>query len=170
MLTIDDSLIDEKYHFYMDRLRTVPQEKKLLFSLIGKVQKFYSLQNVHKAKEPQDYYDSLISIDYSNGKSFERRTLYIEFSFTYYHWKLVEVLAKLKDRTAVSHLKNEELRLISLNIFPQGNTVSHYLFNRIESLKRFYIASKNEEIGEQDYIGRVSIPFIKNYVFFFCRY
>ena len=81
------------------------------------------------AKDPQDYYDGLISIDYSNGKYFQKRKLYIEFSFTYYHWKLVEALANFKDPIVVSHLKNEELKLISLNIFPQGNTVSHYLFN-----------------------------------------
>jgi hypothetical protein len=37
MLTVDDSLIDEKYQFYMDRLRNVPQEKMLQFTLIGKV-------------------------------------------------------------------------------------------------------------------------------------
>ena len=37
MLTIDDKLIDEKYHFYMDRLRNVPQEKMLQFTLISKV-------------------------------------------------------------------------------------------------------------------------------------
>jgi hypothetical protein len=37
MLTIDDKLIDEKYHFYMDRLRNVSQEKMLQFTLISKV-------------------------------------------------------------------------------------------------------------------------------------
>lgn len=29
MLNIEDSLLDEKYHFYMDRLRNVPKEKML---------------------------------------------------------------------------------------------------------------------------------------------
>lgn len=37
MLTIDDLLLHEKYHFYMDKLRSVPEEKRLQFNLIGKV-------------------------------------------------------------------------------------------------------------------------------------
>ena len=37
MLTMDDSLIDEKYHFYQDRLRNVTPEKMLQFTLISKV-------------------------------------------------------------------------------------------------------------------------------------
>ena len=114
-------------------------------------------------KTPEEYYDSLISIDYSNGKSFKKRKLYIEFSFTYYHWKLVESLSNKKDPIGVSHLKNEELKLISLNIFPFGNTVSHYLFSQIKYLTAFYQASKKDEVGETDWIGTISIPFIKNF-------
>jgi hypothetical protein len=60
----------------------------------------------------------------------------IETSFTFYHWKMVEALQK--DSFGIENLKDDDIKLLCLNIFPQANTALHKLFHEEEYIKRFY--------------------------------
>lgn len=60
----------------------------------------------------------------------------IEISFTFYHWKMVEALQK--ESFGIENLKDDEIKLLCLNIFPQANTALHKLFHEEEYIKRFY--------------------------------
>jgi hypothetical protein len=66
----------------------------------------------------------------------------IETSFTFYHWKMVEALQK--DSFGIENLKDDDIKLLCLNIFPQANTAIHKLFHEEEYIKRFYEISQKD--------------------------
>jgi hypothetical protein len=66
----------------------------------------------------------------------------IETSFTFYHWKMVEALHK--ESFGIENLKDDDIKLLCLNIFPQANTVIHKLFHEEECIKRLYQICQKE--------------------------
>lgn len=48
-------------------------------------------------------------------------------SFTYLHWKVAEALGDENDKYKISSLKDDQFRMLILNIFPEGKTVLHYI-------------------------------------------
>lgn len=89
--------------------------------------------------------------------------IFIELSFTFLNWKLAESLS-LETHQAINYdinqLSQDRLRELCLNIFPQGNTILHYLYNQPDELKNLYEAMNDPENG-QSY--KYQIPFIKNF-------
>ena len=52
-------------------------------------------------------------------------------------------------------------RVLCLNIFPDGNTILHYLFNKIHLIKELYaIIEASNSINAKD---NFDIPFLRNF-------
>ena len=72
-------------------------------------------------------------------------------------------MAKREDETGIGHLKTEELKMISLNIFPQCNTITHLLSSKTGYLTTLYEASKVVDLDSDNRVGKIAIPFVKNF-------
>jgi hypothetical protein len=114
---------------------------------------------VHGITDQVKLNDILFSIYYSDHEGYDGRRLFIEMSFTFYHWKIVEALQK--DLIGIQNLKEDEIKLMCLNIFPQANTVIHKLFYEEEYIKRFYETSRKQSPNQK--VGKIQIPFIRNF-------
>ena len=81
-------------------------------------------------------------------------------SFSYFHWKLADVLADPKKKMKVKNFSSDEIRLLLLNIFPLGNTVTHLAVKNVGIIRKFYnlIRDFNKK-GE-----KFEIPFINNFL------
>ena len=81
-------------------------------------------------------------------------------SFSYFHWKLADALADSKKKMKVKQFSQDEIRLLLLNIFPLGNTVTHLAVKNVGAIRKFYsiIRAFNTE-GE-----KFEIPFINNFM------
>lgn len=58
-------------------------------------------------------------------------------SFTYFHWKIAELMQGLA-RFSIKKYHPDEIKILSLNIFPKGNTVLHYAYKNLHIVRRFY--------------------------------
>jgi hypothetical protein len=60
-----------------------------------------------------------------------------DLSFSYFHWKIAELMKDLK-KFNIKRYPPEEIKILALNIFPRGNTVLHYAFKKVWIVSRFY--------------------------------
>jgi hypothetical protein len=72
---------------------------------------------------------------------------------------MAEALPEKDVKFDIKQLSRDEIKLLALNIFPQGKTVVHYLANSIEQLKILYRKTSIKDL----YYDPISVPFIKNF-------
>jgi len=104
---------------------------------VRKQQLYSSAVNVDGITDPVSRYNVLFTPDF-NTQGSKKRKLVLDQSFTYLHWKMAEALPEKDIKFEIKQLSRDEIKLLALNIFPQGKTVVHYLFNSIEQLKILY--------------------------------
>jgi hypothetical protein len=61
-----------------------------------------------------------------------------DLSFTYFHWKLAELVSDSKKKVRIKRFNPAEIKLLLLNIFPKGNTVLHMCTKNLAAIKKFY--------------------------------
>jgi hypothetical protein len=69
---------------------------------------------------------------------------------------MAEELSKRDASYNIESLKDDEVRLLSLNIFPQGKTVLHYIYKRIPELQYLYHIARTSD-------SPIVPPFIQNF-------
>ena len=61
-----------------------------------------------------------------------------EMSFTFVHWKLAETLASSSNKIKLKNLNMKLIKMLALNIFPQGNTVLHSCFKNLNIIRKIF--------------------------------
>ena len=121
------------------------------------MQSYYRAYFIDGIRDSKKLYDTLFTVDYGVGNGQDE--LYIDLSFTFLHWKIAESL-KYDPDFNITSINKKEAKLLCLNIFPQGNTVLHFLFNEIDDVKYLY---EYIEDGNKTEKIPIQIPFIKNF-------
>lgn len=118
-------------------------------------------------RTPIELYDELISVDYSLNHYKDK--IVADLSFTYFHWKLAEII-KTNSKFNIKNYQAVDLQTLSLNIFPNGDTILHYAHKHLHIIRRFYKVIEKEDarrrqIAEEDgsKVTNFEIPFIKNF-------
>ncbi|CDW87954.1 wd-40 repeat protein [Stylonychia lemnae] len=168
------------YHYYLDY--NVQNTDDIEERLMIKYQRYFSAVNERLSQKDEhkeskfltsDEFDELMyTIDYSQNNCQDRPI--IDMSFTYLHWKIVERIES--DQIGLDFLKKlpiKDIRLLCLNIFPEGQTILHVLFNNITILQELYsIIREDNNRKQQELVGiyghasnyiKFNIPFILNY-------
>jgi len=128
---------EEKYHYYFDTLSVLKSPDKIYERLIRKVQLYYSAIYVDGAESAKDKYNVMLTVDF-NTQASQKRKVVLDQSFTFLHWRVVEALCDDENKVDIRLMSKDEIKLLALNIFPQGKTAAHYLFNHIDQLKLLY--------------------------------
>lgn len=98
-------------------------------------------------------YDALFQVDFTGNKPIA------DLSFSYFHWKLAELLSDGKRKVKLKHLNTTDIKLLLLNIFPLGNTVLHLAIKNLSAIRRCYsIIRESNQTGH-----KFEIPFIANF-------
>ena len=79
-------------------------------------------------------------------------------SFTYFHWKLAELLSDTRKKVSFKKFNPQEIKLLLLNIFPRANTVIHMSTKNLKIIKKFYQII-NEQNKDENFF---EVPFINN--------
>ncbi len=82
-------------------------------------------------------------------------------SFTYLHWKIAESLPSKDIKFDIRQMSKDEIKLLALNIFPQGKTAMHYLYNRIDQLRILYQNAGKED--KNSLHKPITVPMIRNF-------
>lgn len=114
MLELSIKKEDDKYHFYEDPNIGNEDSCQVFPKLVRKIQQFYSICNVFNYLDPVILYNTLFSIELSQIQN----KLYIDQSFTYFHWKVAEALQNPNDPYEIKNMSADEIKMMALNIFP----------------------------------------------------
>lgn len=79
--------------------------------------------------------EAMIEFQYSWCDHYMKYLPMLEFSFTHYHWMLAE---KIQNDTTLKIIKQigiEDLHILLLQVFPDGNTFLHNIANSNEILE-----------------------------------
>ncbi len=79
-----------------------------------------------------------------------------ECSFTFLHWKMIEMLRDDKN-FSLQKIDSTFVRQLLYNILPGCNTVLHYVVTKQNLIRELYACSEGENAGFQ-------IPFLSNIV------
>jgi len=89
--------------------------------------------------------------------------LVLDISFDYIHWKMAEILSVENPKYKISRFGIDDLKQLTLNIFPKGNTFLHYSYHHLTNIRKVYdivnAYNKSLEAGSIKY----EIPFIRNF-------
>lgn len=113
-----------------------------------------------KSHKITQLYETLYTIDF-NTENFDK--IFIELSFTFLNWKLAESLSHGHNSSYsydINHLNPKVVKMLCLNIFPQGNTILHYLYNQPDEIVNLYKAVAM--LADKDPVP-FQVPFIKNF-------
>ena len=115
---------------------------------------------------PDELYDILFKVDYNvegcKGK------LVADLSFTFFHWKLAEIMSS-SNHFNLKKYHIDEIKALALNIFPGGNTVLHYAFKHLYLVRRFYKVMEQEYLKlkktseDPENVRCFDIPFLQNF-------
>jgi hypothetical protein len=72
-----------------------------------------------------------------------------DLSFTYFHWKLAEMMQN-NPRFNIKIYHPNEIKIVALNIFPKGNTILHYAYKNLRIIKKFYHIIEEDIEKEKD--------------------
>ena len=148
-------------HFYYDI--SINQENETQARLRRKYQEYYSAINSDHLKDPEDLYETLFTVDYNVDHC--KGKLVADMSFTFFHWKLAEMMQS-QPKFNIKRYHPDELKALAVNIFPGGNTVLHYAYRQLYLVRRFYkVMEKDyerakEEAENPDHVKKFEIPFI----------
>eukprot|EP00347_Sterkiella_histriomuscorum_P010355 403376619 len=149
----DDGVINDKDtgHYFYDqkKVEIYEIEKKLRL----KYQDYFRAYFVDNKKQPEQLYDCLFKVD------FEQEKPMADLSFSYFHWKLAEMLADPKKKIKVKQINQNEIKLLLLNIFPLGNTVLHLAIRNLGAIRKFYQIIRDSNSESEKF----EIPFINNF-------
>ncbi|CDW84531.1 wd-40 repeat protein [Stylonychia lemnae] len=141
-----------KGHFFYDQ--TEPDVSAIEQRLRIKFQDYFRAYFVDNKKTPEQLYDVLFKVDYSQEKPLA------DLSFSYFHWKLAETLAESKKKMKVKQFSHDEIRLLVLNIFPLGNTITHLAVKNVGAIRKIYQIVRNLNTEGRKF----EIPFINNFL------
>lgn len=67
-------------------------------------------------------------------------------SFTYLNWKFAENLASSENKShSIREFPPYPVKLLCLNIFPNGNTILHYIYNDPSEIENVYKTLQDEQ-------------------------
>lgn len=82
-----------------------------------------------------------------------------DLSFTYFHWKMAEIISDPTLKIKIKKFNPDEIKLLLLNIFPKGNTVLHMATKNLSAIRKCYeIVNAEKEKGKP-----FEVPFINNF-------
>jgi ankyrin repeat protein len=167
MLDLEYLKKNKKSHFFYDM--SITKENQTIERLRRKYQEYFSAYNSNGLRSPSDLYNILFEVDFNIDNC--QGKVVADTSFTYFHWKLAELMQSIP-RFNIKKYHPEEIKILALNIFPRGNTVLHYAFKNVHIIQRFYRVIENEvkkqrELSalneDTDANGVFEIPFLKNF-------
>ena len=147
---------------------SITRENQIIERLKRKYQEYFQAYFSNGLRNPSDLYDILFKVDFNldNGKG----ELVADISFSYFHWKLAEMIKADKDnRFNIKKYHPDEIKILALNIFPWGETILHYAYTNLNIVRRFYKVIQQEILREQEMAGDekevvgFEIPFMKNF-------
>lgn len=133
MLDLDYLKKNKQSHFFYDQ--SITKENQTIERLRRKYQEYFSAYNSNGLRSPQDLYDILFEVDFNVDNC--QGKVVADTSFTYFHWKLAELMQTIP-RFNMKKYHPEEIKILALNIFPRGNTVLHYAYKNVHIIQRFY--------------------------------
>lgn len=145
-----------KCHFYEEYL--LSDKNCIKEHLTQSVQYFYSRMHYQpEIEEKTGLHEILYRIDFPDPY---KGKVMIQTSFTYLHWKIAEALEKEDTRYSADKLDEEQFKMLIMNIFPQGRTLLHYLWDNPDQIKCTF--QRLKEVNAALKIPFV-LPFIRNF-------
>lgn len=68
-----------------------------------------------------------------------------DLSFSYFHWKMAELISDPKVKIKIKRLNPKDIKLLLLNIFPRGNTVLHMATKNLNAIRKCYEVVNNDK-------------------------
>jgi len=94
-----------------------------------KYQVYKSAYFLEGKRSQADLYEQLLTVDPTDFT-------FLEQSFTFYHWSLMEQLHK--GEIMIEDVEPNVLEQMLLNILPGGNTILHKLFDKEDMLMKIF--------------------------------
>lgn len=70
----------------------------------------------------------------------EDENIYVEMSFTFLNWKFAENIASDYKMHTISEFPAYVIKLLCLSVFPNGNTILHYVYDDPTEIENIYKA------------------------------
>lgn len=153
MLAFEDFITDKSTsvgHYFFDHSETTISDTSKRLRI--KYQDYFRAYYVDNKRSPEEIYDVLFRVDYKQEKPM------LDMSFTYFHWKLAELLSDTRKKVSFKKFNPQEIKLLLLNIFPRANTVIHMSTKNLKIIKKFYQII-NEQNKDENFF---EVPFINN--------
>lgn len=133
MLDLEYLKKEKQSHYFYDI--SITRENQTIERLKRKYQEYFTAQMSYGMRDPNDLYEVLFSVDFNIDGC--RGKVVSDISFTYFHWKIAELMQSIP-RFNIKRYHPEEIKTLALNIFPLGNTVLHYAYRNLHIVQRFY--------------------------------
>ncbi|CDW77719.1 wd-40 repeat protein [Stylonychia lemnae] len=125
--------IDNGFYINIKPFHLDDVEKKLLSN---QNQFLLRQQNQLKGEElGRLFQEAMIEFQYSWCDHYMKYLPMIEFSFTHYHWMLALKIINDHQHKIIKQISLEDLKMLLLQVFPDGNTFLHKIANRNEVLE-----------------------------------
>jgi hypothetical protein len=134
-----------------------------------KYQEYFTSYFSSGKRSSEDLYDILFKVDFNVDNC--KGKIVSDTSFTYFHWKIAELMKEVQ-RFNIKRFHPEEIKILSLNIFPLGNTALHFAYQNLNIVRRFYKVIENEVKKQKEAAASnedesrlltFEIPFILNF-------